>query len=66
MILRNDYGCDVTVKPGKTGDFKVTVAGTVVIDKAKYAGDFTKLNGKPWPKPEAAARVAVAIESKAV
>jgi hypothetical protein len=61
---------ETSVIPGQKGDFRVIVAGKVVIDKARDASDFTTLNAslcpdglvKPWPKPHAADRVASAIE----
>jgi hypothetical protein len=62
---------ETSVIPGRTGDFRVTVAGTVVLDKARDASDFTSLSAtpdgpvKPWPKPDAAAKVAKAIEMAA-
>lgn len=72
-MLREDHGVETAVVPGRTGDFRVIVAGKVVIDKARDASDFTTLNAtlcpdglvKPWPKPHAAAKVANAIEMAA-
>ena len=62
----------VDVTPGLKGDFKVTVAGSVVLDKKADDTPFTRLVAdtslcpegmpKPYPKPEAAAKVTQAIE----
>ena len=57
--------------PGNRGDFRVIVDGRVVLDKAANPSEFTALNAtlcpeglvKPWPKPEAAAKVTNAIEA---
>jgi hypothetical protein len=61
------------LQPGGGGDFRVTVAGKVILDKKAEGGalDFAALNAnpelcpegkpQPFPKPAAAARVSKAI-----
>ena len=64
---------NVKLEPGGRGDFKVSVSGKVILDKASEPSDFTTLNAaadlcpegkpKPFPKATAAAKVSIAIDA---